>query len=194
MKIKIRSNAHEIYAARVNCGHYSSLNSDWYDKLKAVAGKTLEVETEHLFKDQFNTAPVEGVSELGLRIMISEVEEVIDDEREYMLRCAYCGQCSEVNTVTSRRCPHCSQGDYLIPLSKSAQISFDYILRAKAERAEGGKCEVNHSLPYVAITMSDGSEYFMQGDEASEAIEEYESFDWLSCSIEDYFLAVAQNW
>jgi hypothetical protein len=193
MEIKIKDNAHELYRAYVNTGH-EMYSDKWYEILKAVVGKTLVVETKYLFKDQFNTAPIEGVSELGLRVMARYVDEVIDDEREYMLRCTYCGQMSEVSYVTSRRCPHCNEGDYLEPLSNSARVSYDYKMRAKAERAAGGKVEVNESLPYVSITMSDGSEYFFQGEEASELIEEYEKIDWLSCSIEDYLLAIAQNW
>ena len=194
MEIKIKGNAHEVYRARVNTGHHSSFNLEWFNQLEAIAGKTIEVETKHLFKDQFNTAPIEGVSEIGMRIMVESVEEVIDDEREYMLKCTYCGQMSEVGTVTSEVCPHCGQGAYLEPLSNSARVSHDYILRAKAERAAGGKVEINESLPYIGLTMSDGSEYFVQGDEAEEMINEYHSYEWLACAIDDYFLAVAQNW
>ena len=195
MEIKIKGNAHEIYAARVNTGHYMSLNSEWYDMLKAVAGKTLVVETKHLFVDQFNTAPIEGVSKAGMRIMVESVEEVIDDEREYMLKCNYCGQMSEVSWVTSRRCPHCTQGDYLVPLSNSARISHDYILRAKSERAAGGSCVVNELMETIAITTSAGEEYFFQGEEAENLIAAYVSAEsWISCSIEEYFLAIVQNW
>lgn len=194
MEIKIKGNAHEIYAARVNCGHYSALNSEWYDKLKAVAGMTLKVETDYLFKDQFNTAPIEGVSETGMRVMAESVEEVIDDEREYTLKCNYCGQVVYTNMVTSERCPHCGQGDYLVPLSKSAEISFDYKMRARSERAAGGSCEVNEMLPTIAIKTSAGEEYFFQGEEASNLIESYESYDWISCTLEEWLLAVVQNW
>lgn len=194
MEIKIKSNAHEIYLGRVNVGDYRSLNNRWYYTLKAIAGKILEVETKHLFKDQFNVGAIEGVSGIGLRIMVESVEEVIDDEREYMLRCTYCGEMSEVGYVTSERCPHCNQGDYLVPLSNSAKVSFDYKLRAKAERAAGGHCAINSYLSTIAIRMSDGSEYYMQGEEAENMLNEYREMDWLSCEIEDYFLAIAQGW
>ena len=195
MEIKIKGNAHEIYAARVNTGHYMSLNDEWYNQLKAIAGKTLVVETKYLFKDQFNTAPIEGVSEIGMRIMVESVEEVIDDEREYTIRCTYCGKTSYVNMVTSERCPHCNEGAYLVPLSKSAEISYDYILRAKAERAAGGSCEVNELMETITITTSAGEEYFFQGEEAENLIAVYVAAeDWISCSIEEYFLAIVQNW
>jgi hypothetical protein len=194
MEIKIKGNAHELYKGYVNTGQEWSFNPEWFNMLQAVAGRTLVVETDYLFVDQFNTAPIPGVSENGMRIMSRYVEEVIDDEREYMIRCTYCGQVSEIGTVTSLRCPHCNQGDYLVPLSNEVKISFDYKMRAKAERAAGGKCEVNVSLPYVSLKMSDGSEYYCQGEEAEDMITEYRDLEWLSCSIEDYFLAIAQNW
>ena len=55
MEIKIKSNAAAIYAKGASDYQY---NSNWFDILKSVEGKTLVVETEHLFKDQFNTAPI----------------------------------------------------------------------------------------------------------------------------------------
>lgn len=193
MEIRIKGDAHRVYRKEASQG--GPFNGDWYDMLEAIAGRVIEVETDYLFKDQFNTVPIEGVSSNGMRIMASSVEEVIDDEREYMLKCAYCGQASEVSHVDSRRCPHCTQGDYLVPLSNSAKVSYDYKMRAKAERAAGGSCEVNTLMPTVAIKMSDGSEYFMQGEEAENAIAEYVAVeDWLRCDVEEYFLAVAQGW
>jgi len=194
MLIKIRSNAHDLYADRVNTGNYMRFNDEWYNQLKLISGKTIKVDTKHLFRDQFNTVPIEGVSKNGMRIGSESVEEVIDDEREWMLRCTYCGQMSEVSWVTSERCPHCNEGDYLVPLSNEAKISFDYKMRAKSERAAGGKCEVNDMLPTIAINTSAGEEYFFQGEEASNLIETYESYDWISCTLEEWLLAIVQNW
>jgi len=119
MLIKIRSNAHDLYADRVNTGNYMRFNDEWYNQLKLISGKTIKVDTKHLFRDQFNTVPIEGVSKNGMRIGSESVEEVIDDEREWMLRCTYCGQMSEVSWVTSERCPHCNEGDYLCLLYTS---------------------------------------------------------------------------
>jgi len=194
MEIKIKGNAHEIYAASIAARKHMFLNDEWYEKLKAIAGRILKVETKYLFKDQFNTTPIEGVSETGMRVMAESVEYVIDDEREYTVRCNYCGHTAYMNMVTSERCPHCGQGDYLVPLSDSARISFDYKMRAKAERAAGGHCRINSYLSDISIRMSDESEYYFQGEEADDLIKEYRDIEWLSCSIEDYFLAIAQSW
>lgn len=194
MKIKIKGNAHELYRAYVNTGQEPSYNDKWYEMLRAIAGRTLVVETDYLFVDQFNTASIPGVSENGMRIHSRYVDEVIDDEREFKMKCSHCGKMAEVWTVTSLKCPHCLKRDALSALSESAKISFNYQLRAKAERKAGGKCEVNQNLPYISIDLSDGSEYFVQGEEAENMLYEYEDMEWVSCSIEDYFLAIAQNW
>jgi len=74
------------------------------------------------------------------------------------------------------------------------EINKDYEERAKAEREAGGKVEVNERFPYIGLTLSDGSEYFFQGEEAENLIDEYWSNTWIECSIEDWLLAYAQGW
>jgi hypothetical protein len=77
MKIKIVQNP-------VVCG--GSVEADRYRKMmQAVAGKWLEVETRHLFQDQFNTVPIKGVSEHGLRVMACHVERIWCDFRLYRI-------------------------------------------------------------------------------------------------------------
>jgi len=110
MKILIKKTAASDYARQFRGSRIP--NWDWYNKLKAVEGKTLEVETKHLFKDQFNTPPIPGVSELGLRIMEDSVERVIDDERPGKVRCNWCGaNCS----ADELECPNCRNSGYLEP-------------------------------------------------------------------------------
>lgn len=65
-----------------------------------------------------------------------------------------------------------------------------YTERAEAERTAGGKIEINTYIPYVALTMSDGTEYFFQGHEADNLLNEV--YD--NICPEDYILAMAQNW
>lgn len=91
MKIRIKQNASEIYCERVHPTQYSS---SWYEKLILIEGKVLEVDTEYLFKDQFNTKPIKNISELGMRIEQDLVDEVIDDERPGKARCNWCGKVS----------------------------------------------------------------------------------------------------
>lgn len=66
----------------------------------------------------------------------------------------------------------------------------DYEKRAKAERRGGGSVEIDYKLPTVAVTLSDGSEYFFQEQEASDLLDEVPN----NVSAEDYILATAQGW
>jgi len=115
MKIKIKKSAPVIYRRGLNkrpSDGYSKTEFEWIETLKQVSGKTIEVETDYLFKNQFNTVPIKGVSELGLRIMENLVEEVIDDERIGKYKCNWCGHHSE----NSDKCPECGKAEYLEPL------------------------------------------------------------------------------
>lgn len=72
----------------------------------------------------------------------------------------------------------------------SEELLKDYQERAAAEREAGGSIEVNHRLPYVGLTLSDGAEYYFQGEAAEKLLAEVpENID-----DEDFILAVAQNW
>lgn len=115
MRIKIKADAGVIYYrecyrhASPQCGMLH--RPEFVKMLEQVQGAWLTVETKHLFKDQFNTAPVEGVSESGLRIMENCVEEVEDDERIGKVRCNYCGHRQEGRT--NDVCNHCITTGYM---------------------------------------------------------------------------------
>jgi len=85
MKIRINKEAAAIYVrgcyrhAHPSCGKLH--REDYAEMLRAVQGAELEVETEYLFADQFNTVPIPGVSAHGLRVMVNVVDAVIDDLR-----------------------------------------------------------------------------------------------------------------
>jgi hypothetical protein len=66
----------------------------------------------------------------------------------------------------------------------------DYERRAEAERKHGGSVEINHRLPYVAVKMSNGDEYFFQEWEAEDLLDQVPD----NISPEDYILAMAQGW
>jgi hypothetical protein len=66
---------------------------------------------------------------------------------------------------------------------------------ANSARANGQTIDINYSLPYVAIDCQDGTEYFFQGEEASNLIKEAEDSKLSKyCSIEDIILWQAQGW
>ena len=100
MKLKIKKDAGTIYIRNL----YKGMRPDYCapkeargfgDKITAIQGMTIEVETRYLWDNQFNTAPIEGVSESGLRILDFEgeesiIEEIIDDVRPSRLKCPEC--------------------------------------------------------------------------------------------------------
>lgn len=74
MRIKIVRNARDCYVASVIRG--GAVDWAWADLIDSVSGQWLEVETDFVFCDQYNTAPVPGVAEQGLRVPAFLVEEV----------------------------------------------------------------------------------------------------------------------
>lgn len=101
MMIKVKANAAMLYRNRQNRWR-RPINQNWIKVLRKVQGKTLEVETEYLFKDQFNTKKY--------RIMEDMVEKIINDVREWYQRCDYCG----INVrIEESVCPRCKQSVYL---------------------------------------------------------------------------------
>lgn len=62
--------------------------------------------------------------------------------------------------------------------------------RAEDERSAGGSIDINDMLPTVGVEMSDGSEYFFQGEEADDLLSEVPG----NMHPEDFILAIAQNW
>jgi len=111
MRIKIIPDPVERQRARFVCG-----DSPWpikYERqMAAVAGTWLDVETEHLFQDQFNTGPIEGVSANGLRVNVRDVEEIEDDARIGVVKCSWCYGYSEDGDT----CAKCGRSDHLSPL------------------------------------------------------------------------------
>lgn len=73
-------------------------------------------------------------------------------------------------------------------------LRLDYERRAKAERDAGGYVQVNLNIPCIAVTLSNGDEYFFQGEEASQLISEAEEAFHGNIKLQDYLLAIAQNW
>ena len=100
MELKIKEDAGTIFLHnhyKNKSPHYCAPATvrEFADKITAIQGMTIEVETKHLWDDQFNTAPIEGISENGLRILDfkgekSIIEEIINDVRPSRLKCPLC--------------------------------------------------------------------------------------------------------
>lgn len=72
--------------------------------LESIRGQWVEVETDYLFQDQFNTVPMLGGN--GLRIMMDQVVAIQDDAREGKAKCRYCGHHDELSQFqTLQACP-----------------------------------------------------------------------------------------
>jgi hypothetical protein len=71
-------------------------------------GKVLDLETKHLFANQWNTAPIEGVSEKGLRVF-DWAQDYPVDFPQHIKRGHYLDITSEMTEARSRRhkCGYC---------------------------------------------------------------------------------------
>ena len=100
MELKIKEDAGNIFYKN----HYKGMNPEYCmpgvtrefaDKITAIQGMTIKVETKYLWDDQFNTAPIEGISKNGLRILDlkgepSIIKEIIGDIRPARFKCPLC--------------------------------------------------------------------------------------------------------
>lgn len=112
MKIRIRKDAVELYIQEHTDFNGAYFGRDkWERAMEKISGRLIEVDTEMLFKHEFNTRPIPGVTKKGIRIMEEYVEEVIDDIRHGKARCEFCEEVSNSVEV----CTNCGRTDYLEP-------------------------------------------------------------------------------
>ncbi|MDG0860350.1 hypothetical protein [Staphylococcus equorum] len=90
---------------------------EFEDILDNIAGKTLEVDTEFMFPNEFNLKPIPGLTNDFIRVFIEDVDKVIDDIRSGKAHCELCGETSDSLEV----CTHCGHSDYLEPLIPEEQ-------------------------------------------------------------------------
>ena len=117
MKIKIKPDAAKIFWAEVNkrCGEQGvpgPHEKSYHRSLQKIAGRTIEVETDHLFPRSFNSAPIPETETVGavprLDIQAEYVEEVIDDARIGKAKCLYCGESNPTDDIEMMTgCPNC---------------------------------------------------------------------------------------
>ena len=61
---------------------------------------------------------------------------------------------------------------------------------ARIEKSKGGSVEINYKLPTVSVTLGNGQNFFFQGDEASDLLDEIPD----NMSEEDFLLGTAIGW
>jgi hypothetical protein len=114
MEILIHENAANNYFNRCYRGTRPDAvglhNEGFYNILKGLQGKWVEVETTFLFKDQFNTVKVEGLTGSGARIDLADVVEIKDDVRQGLQKCQYCFGYDKDKDGT---CDRCGRTEYL---------------------------------------------------------------------------------
>lgn len=107
MKILIKKGAARQHQVQV--GGNGEHSNRYRKALESIEGTWVEVETDYLFQSEFNTGPIEGLSENGLKIAATYVEAVQDDARIGKMRCNYCGTTS----IVTQTCPKCGKSDYI---------------------------------------------------------------------------------
>ena len=119
MKLKIKKDAGTIFIQN----HYKGMRPDYCapkvtrdyaDMITAIQGMTIDVETEYLWDNQFNTAPIKGISENGLRILDFEgeesiIEEILNDVRPLRHKCNHCGNYMRIGDATINKCWWCGK-------------------------------------------------------------------------------------
>ena len=143
----------------------------------ALDGRTLELETKHLFENQWNTAPIEGVSDKGLRVFdwaqdayvgdhigpprhlklghyLDQTPEMVAIRRD-TLKCGYCGA-QEPASAGLSFCPHCVDSEYLkvsdLPLTRLRPVCDGY-----AERPPWTDAELAEVLPRYRDAQAHGA-------------------------------------
>ena len=74
-------------------------------------------------------------------------------------------------------------------IAEEIELEKQLVALADAEREAGSSIEINEAIPYVAITMPDGSEHYCQGEEAQAMLDTVP--EWIY--PEDYLLARAHD-
>lgn len=109
-------------------GGFGATERNFRGIVRQLSGKEIEVETDYLFDDQINTAPIPGVSEQGLRLhdwkeevfdnpdikegqWLEQTESLVRARRE-TLKCGYCGKQEPIASGLTF-CPHCIDSEYL---------------------------------------------------------------------------------
>jgi len=105
----------------VVCGG-GRIAADYRKSLEALAGQWVEVETEHLFADQYNTQ--------HLRVMGSNVTKVKDDTRLGKMKC-YCGLTQPIQNHCVKGCSLLHPTLKIFPQNKEVKR---FIIRSESER------------------------------------------------------------
>lgn len=153
LKLKLKSNGLKCLESHGGGSHYSAAYA---------SGLEIELETQHLFDNQWNTKPIEGLSASGLRVFdwaqdykpngnawrkrghwLEQTEEM-RSIRANTCACGYCGK-QEPISKGLKFCDACIGSEYLEP--KELYLLRMLPISAKHERAELTEAEKAYLLP-----------------------------------------------
>lgn len=155
-------------AAKLSAGpHCMKSHGQGSHYMPELSFREIELETEHLFDNQWNTAPIEGVSDKGLRVFDWAEDAIFDrgventwlkqghwleqtaemrEIRRNTHKCGYCGK-QEPAAKGYVFCPHCIDSEYLtekdLPLTRMLPVDSPF----GTERAPLSEAERAHLLP-----------------------------------------------
>jgi hypothetical protein len=72
MQITIRDNVESCYVGRITTRHVAFYDASWVAVLRLLAGRTLQIDTKFLFRDQLNTEGLPGDEVESLLATLSE--------------------------------------------------------------------------------------------------------------------------
>lgn len=131
----------------------------------------IEIETACMFEDQWNTAPIAGVSDSGLRVFAWSENVYLNkslregywiedtaDFREVMRNTHKCGYCGKQEPAAKGYvfCPHCLDSQYLTEKNLNL-LRMVPIAELRNERAELSEAERAHLLPLFHAAQIHGS-------------------------------------
>lgn len=144
----------------------------YHDAIEALNGKPITLETEHLFENQWNTAPVEGVTKNGLRVFDWKIDvwpnnkiksghylEQTDEMREVRRNTDACGYCGKQEPAAKGYvfCPHCLDSEYLkaeeLHLTRMRPVDTSF----NENRAPLTEAESAHLMPLYLDAQLNGS-------------------------------------
>lgn len=149
---------------------YSSEFNGFWDKIESIGGKQVTIETDFLFSNQLNTAPIEDVSATGMRLF--DWSEVIFENkaikqgyyvtpldelrrlRETTLQCGFCGHLYREREPVGEFCQKCLGSRHL----KSSELRLLRLLPVtfKGSRPELTEEERTRLLPTYRQAQIDG--------------------------------------
>lgn len=139
MLVKIKMNAGKEYK-----------NDNYNNTLISLRGQWVEIDTTHLFKDQYN------LKDYDLRVFDTDIEAVKDDERKNRVGCGYCGkQFDSIEELKAHyleeenKINHCEGCFYYQKYIKDTQRTTEKSINENGEEVEkhttvytwGRKCE-----------------------------------------------------